>query len=278
MEGAAPTTRIIKITKSGFGSAPGQIPTRLQAPLMLFDFFNEAAAKEGKAKTKYVQMQEIEIKKRKTNATFRCPRKGFVPFDVMGRLTVSARDDGVPSAGEDVVLAKDGSLLRAPLYLVLSMIGEFVAALALLYMQPDRSLKLEYLCAAPRFKGSGSTLLKQLADGALFREVVEGVKGLYLNDDSGIPGYYAKRGFRVVGKTKPNQYKMKDPSGKKDSKGKSLIIDKILNVYKASYASKTAPPKRPPPKPRDATRVRQTRRKPRPPLAPRYRLRTRVVF
>lgn len=271
-------TRIIKITKSGFGSAPGQIPTMLQVPLMLFDYFNEAAAKEGKAKTKYVQKQEIEIKKRKTNATFRCPRRAFVPFDVMGRLTVSAREDGVPSAGEDVVLSKDGSLLRAPLYLVLSMIGEFVAALALLYMQPDSSLKLEYLCAAPRFKGSGSALLKQLAGGALFREVVAGAKGLYLNDGSGIPGYYANRGFRVVGKTKPNHYKMKDPSGKKGSNGKSLLIDKILNVYKASYASKTAPPKRPPPKPRDATRVLQTRRKPRPPLAPRYRLRARNVF
>lgn len=94
------------------------------------------------------------IKDKKTNSSFRCAREGFVPFDVLGRLLPLARADGIPPVGSEVVVDKNGNLLKSPLYLVLDKRDELIAALAVLYTQADGALKLEYLCAAPKFRGA----------------------------------------------------------------------------------------------------------------------------
>ena len=260
--------RVHKITKSGFGSSPGQIPSDLKVPLVIFDYLNEVAAK---AKTKYLTQQLATIKKTKTNNTYRCPRAGFVPFDMLGRLKKWARDDGIPPVGTDVVLDKEGNLIKSPLYLVLDMKGGFIAASAVLYTQADGGLKLEYLCAAPRFKGAGKALLMLMKEGQIFKTVGSGIKHLHLNNNSGIPGFYTKYGFVKVGKTKPGQYMMKDPKGE--------LVDKILNVYKASMMpSKVSkkPVKSISKKP-SPTRVLRTKRKPLLPRRTLYKLRTRTI-
>jgi hypothetical protein len=151
----------------------------------------------------------------------------------------------------------------------------FIAALAVLFEQADKSLRLEYLCAAPKFKGAGSALLQIIKKGTIFKSVAKGIRRLYLNNNSQIPNYYTKKGFEKVGKTK---YLMKDPSGK--------AVDKILNVYKASMnpsksiskksVSKKLINKKPKPVP---TSVIRTRRKPLPPPKnPLYVLRKRIIY
>lgn len=267
--------RVHKITKPGYSSNPGQIPPDLKVPLLLFDYLNEQAA-AAKKKTKYLTQQLNAIKKKQTNKTFRCPREGFTPFDVVGKLTRWARDDGIPPMGPKVLVDKEGSLLQSPLYLVLDMRDGFIAALAVLFEQADKSLKLEYLCAAPKFKGAGSALLQIIKKGTIFKSVVKGIRRMYLNNNSQIPNYYTKKGFEKVGKTK---YLMKDPSGK--------AVDKILNIYKASMMpSKYSVSKKPvskklitkKPKP-VATSVIRTRRKPLPPPKnPLYVLRKRIIY
>ncbi len=224
-----------RITKSGFGPAPGQIPSELQLPLMVFDYLNEEAVKTAKTKSKYLDQQLEAIKVTNTNSSFRCPREGFVPFDVRGRLLSSARSDGIPAVGSEVVIDKNGDLLKSPLYLVLDMRDGLIAALAVLYTQADGALKLEYLCAAPKFKGAGSNLLALIKSGTIFKTVVRGIRRVYLNDNSNKPGFYEGKGFVKVGKTKKGQYMKKDPTGKIDKKtGKVRLINKILNIYKAS--------------------------------------------
>ena len=269
--------RVHKITKPGYGSNSGQIPPDLKVPLLLFDYLNEKDA-AAKRKTKYLTQQLNAIKEKKTNKTFRCPRKGFTPFDVVGKLTRWARNDGIPPMGPKVIVDKEGGLLKSPLYLVLDMRDGFIAALAVLFEQADNSLKLEYLCAAPKFKGAGSALLAMMKKGTIFKPVFKGVKRLYLNNNSQIPNYYTKKGFEKVGKTK---YLMKGSAGQD--------VDKILNVYKASMmpsksisklskkpVSKKLITKKPKPVP---TSVVRTRRKPLPPPKnPLYVLRKRIIY
>ena len=222
---------VIKITKSGFGNKDGQIPFYLQEPLMIFDYFEENDAQIAKTKTKYLIKQEKIIKNKKTNASFRCPRKGFVPFDILGRLTISAKNDGIPNPGPNIILNESGELLKSPLYLVLMMNHGLIAAMALLYTQKDGSLKLEYLCAAPMFKGSGKALMSYMKSGSAFPKEI---KNIYLNDDSKIPGYYLKQGFKLYGKTSPGTYYMNDPLQRRNKNGRILQVNKILDVYKFS--------------------------------------------
>ena len=281
-----------RITKSGFGPAPGQIPYELKLPLMVFDYLNEEAVKTANTKSKYLKQQLDAIKNKKTNSSFRCRRDGFVPFDVLGRLLPSARADGIPSVGSEVVVDKNGNLLKSPLYLVLDKRDEFIAALAVLYTQADGALKLEYLCAAPKFKGAGSNLLELIRSGMIFKTVARGIRRVYLNDNSNKPGFYAAKGFVKVGKTKKGQYMMKDPMGNIDKKtGEVRIINKILNVYKGSMM-KSVPSKiivdkqgkKQVKKPiktisKPATRIIQTRRHPLPPpKTPLYKLRKRTIY
>jgi len=275
-----------RITKSGFGSAPGQIPSNLKVPLMVFDYLNEQVAAKAKTKSKYLTEQLRAIKDKKTNSSFRCSRQGFVPFDVLGRLSPSARADGIPPVGPEVVVDKEGTLLNSPLYLVLNMKDGFIAALAVLYTQADGSLKLEYLCAAPKFKGAGSNLLELIRLGIIFKTVVRGIRRVYLNDNSNRPGYYANKKFVKIGKTKPGKYMVEDSTRRLDSKtGKVKLVDKILNVYKASMLpsvpskiSKKSPMKKPVKKP-IITRVIKTRRHPlTPPKTPLYVLRKRTIY
>ena len=54
-----------RITKSGFGPAPGQIPSELKLPLMVFDYLNEEAVKTAKTKSKYLKQQLDAIKDKK---------------------------------------------------------------------------------------------------------------------------------------------------------------------------------------------------------------------
>ncbi len=277
--------RVHKITKSGFGSQPGQIPSDLKVPLMIFDYLNESALNSTKAKSKYITEQLKAIKDKKTNASFRCSRPGFLPFDVLGRLLPSARGDGVPPAAPNVVLDKNGKLLKSPLYLVLNMKDGFVAAFAFLYTNADGTLKLEYLCAAPKFKGSGKALLLLLKEGLIFKNVVRGVTRLYLDNNSGIPGFYTKYGFVKIGKTRPNQYQQLDPKGRLDKDDKIRLVPKILNVYKASMLPSKVASKRSVGKkfvskrPLAPTRVIRTRRKPlSPPKTPIYKLRRRTIY
>lgn len=273
-----------RITKPGFGSTPGQIPSELKLPLMLFDYLNEEAAKTAKKKSKYLEQQLAAIKDKKTNSSFRCPRDGFVPFDVLGRLLPSARADGVPPIGSEVVVDKEGNLLKSPLYLVLDKRDEFIAALAVLYTQADGALKLEYVCAAPKFKGAGSNLLKLIHSGMIFKTVVRGMRRVFLNDNSNKPGFYERKGFLKVGKTKKGQYMKKDPKGKIDKKtGEVRLINKILNIYKASMMKSVMPSKKPtqPIKTisKPVTRIIQTRRHPLPPpKTPLYKLRKRTIY
>lgn len=277
--------RVHRITKSGFGSSPGQIPSDLKVPLMVFDYLNEEAAKKAKTKSKYLTEQLKTIKNKKTNWSFRCSRSGFVPFDVLGRLLPSARADGVPQVGPEVVLDKEGNLIKSPLYLALIMKDGFIAAFAALYTQADGTLKLEYLCGAPKFKGAGSALLHLMKEGQIFKTVVKGIKRLYLNNNSQIPGYYEKKGFIKAGKTKPGQYMMKDQNGVLDKNtGEIRLVDKILNIYKASMMpSKVKPVK--PVKPVKSvskkplpTRVIRTRRRPLSPPKTLHQLRKRTIF
>ena len=282
-----------RITKYGFGSDPGQIPSELKLPLMVFDYLNAKAVNTAKKKSKYLEQQLAAIEDKKTNSSFRCPRDGFVPFDVLGRLLPSARGDGVPPVGSEVVVDKEGTLLKSPLYLVFDKRDEFIAALAVLYTQADGALKLEYLCAAPKFKGAGSNLLQLIRSGMIFKTVVRGIGRVYLNDNGNKPGYYEGKGFVKVGKTKPGQYEMKDPFGTLNSKGNVRRINKILNVYKASMNKSVVPSKvtvkksvnKPVKKPvkklvnKPTTRVIRTRRRPLPPpKTPLYMLRKRTVY
>lgn len=266
-----------RITKSGFGSSPGQVPSYLKEPLMVFDYLNEEAATNARTKSKYLKKQLNVIKTKKTNSSFRCSREGFVPFDVLGRLLPSARANGIPPVGPEVVVDKEGTLLKSPLYLVLDMRNGFIAALAVLYTQADNSLKLEYLCAAPKFKGAGSALLMLIKSGVIFKTVVRGIRRVYLNNNSNKPGYYEKKGFVRVGKTK---YEMKDPLGRLNEKtGKVRIIDKILNVYKASMSSMSSNMNKKSVMKKPLTPVIQTRRKPLPaPKTPLYVLRKRTIY
>lgn len=290
-----------RITKPGFGPAPGQIPSELKLPLMVFDYLNEEAVKTARTKSKYLTEQLNAIKDKKTNSSFRCAREGFVPFDVLGRLLPSARADGIPSVGSEVVIDKKGNLLKSPLYLVLDKRDEFIAALAVLYTRADGALQLEYLCAAPKFKGAGSNLLKLIRSGMIFKTVVRGIRRVLLNDNSNKPGFYATKGFLKVGKTKRGQYMKKDPKGKIDKKtGEVRLINKILNIYKASIMKSIMPSNviinkrvkkltkltKPikPIKPiktisKPVTRIIQTKRQPLPPLkTPLYKLRKRTIF
>lgn len=284
-----------RITKSGFGPAPGQIPSELKLPLMMFDYLNEEAVKTAKTKSKYLKQQLDAIKDKKTNSSFRCAREGFVPFDVLGRLLPSARADGIPPVGSEVVVDKKGTLLKSPLYLVLDMRDEFIAALAVLYTQADGGLKLEYLCAAPKFKRAGSNLLELIRVGMIFKTVVRGIRRVFLNDNSNKPGFYARKGFLKVGKTKKGQYMKKDPKGKIDKKtGEVRLINKILNIYKASMMKSVMPskvivnkPVKKPTKPtkpiktisKPVTRIIQTRRHPLPPpKTPLHKLRKRTIY
>ena len=286
-----------RITKSGFGPAPGQIPSELKLPLMVFDYLNEEAVKTTKTKSKYLKKQLDAIKDKKTNSSFRCAREGFVPFDVLGRLLPSARADGIPPVGSEVVVDKNGNLLQSPLYLVLDKRDEFIAALAVLYTQADGELKLEYLCAAPKFKGAGSNLLELIRSGMIFKTVARGIRRVFLNNNSNKPGFYARKGFLKVGKTKKGQYMKKDSKGKIDKKtGEVRLINKILNIYKASMNSvmpykvivnkavKTPTKPTKPTKPiktisKPVTRIIQTRRHPLPPpKTPLYKLRKRTIL
>ena len=280
-----------RITKSGFGPAPGQIPSELKLPLMVFDYLNEEAVKTAKTKSKYLKQQLDAIKDKKTNSSFRCSREGFVPFDVLGRLLPSARADGIPPVGSEVVVDKNGNLLKSPLYLVLDKRDDFIAALAVLYTQADGSLKLEYLCAAPKYKGAGSNLLGLIRSGMIFKTVVRGIRRVFLNDNSNKPGFYEAKGFVKVGKTKKGQYMKKDPTGKIDKKtGEVRLINKILNIYKASMMESVPSkvivkkPVKKPSKPikkisKPVTRIIQTRRHPLlPPKTPLYKLRKRTIY
>lgn len=275
--------RVHKITKSGYGSKPGQIPSDLKVPLMIFDYLNESPKVK---KSKYTIKQLKAIKEKKTDASYRCPRKGFIPFDILGRLIQSARLDGVPPPGPNVIIDKNGNLLTSPLYLVLNMKDGFVAAFAFLYTNADGSLKLEYLCAAPKFKGSGKSLLMLLKEGRIFKPIVRGVRRLYLNNNSGIPGFYSKYGFVKVGKTRENQYMKQDSKGRLDENGQILLVPKILNVYKGSMLPSVSPsviPKKLVSKNSLRTRVLKTKRKPLPPPKTprrqlRYQLRRRTIY
>ena len=126
----------------------------------------------------------------------------------------------------------------------------------------------------------------------IFKTVVRGIRRVFLNDNSNKPGYYAAKGFVKVGKTKKGQYMKNDPTGKIDSKtGKVRLIDKILNIYKASMMNSVMPskvivkkPVRNSTKPiktvsKPVTRIIQTRRHPfTPPKTPLYKLRKRTIY
>jgi hypothetical protein len=121
---------------------------------------------------------------------------------------------------------------------------------------------------------------------------------VYLNDNSNKPGFYARKGFLKVGKTKKGQYMKKDPKGKIDKKtGEVRLINKILNIYKASMMKSVMPSKviinKQPTKPtkptkpiktiktisKPVTQIIQTRRHPLPPpKTPLYKLRKRTIF
>jgi hypothetical protein len=224
-------TIIVKITKSGFGNKMGQIPLALKVPLLLFDYFNSEDIRKKKPQT-------IAIKKHKTNASYRCPREGMVPFDAKGRLTKWAKDDGVPALAPSIEIDGNGKLQKTPLYLVLSMqyeklgtwVGPIIKALAVIYPLSDFSLKLEYLCAAPKFKGAGTELLKTLRQGKIFKPMINDARNLLLNNNSEIPGYYEKRGFQKVGQTNKGKYFTWD-------REREIYVDKFLNIYKASLPS-----------------------------------------
>ena len=269
-------TVLIPITKSGFGSAPGQIPLKYKVPLLIYDHLKEEDASSKNPKSKYLQAQLKAIATKGTNDSYRCRRSSFVPFDILGRLLPSARDDGVPRAGPNVKTNSKGGLQEAPQYLLLAMADGVIKAHAFLYAVDDSSLQLEYLCAAPRFPGAGRALLTSIRNGKIFPAAFP--KRVYLNNNSGRPGFYANQKFTKVGQTPEGKYLMKDPNGKKDNEGKSLLITKYLNVYKDSLRPPSAPKLAP--KPAAKPRVVRTRKKPLPPraLLPRYTLRRRKVY
>ena len=115
-----------------------------------------------------------------------------------------------------------------------------------------------------------------------------------------MPGYYAAKGFVKIGKTKRGQYMMKDPKGRLDRKtGEVKLVDKILNIYKASIMNSVIPSKAIVKKPvkksvkksvkkpskqiktinKPVTQIIQTRRHPLPPpKTPRFKLRARTIF
>lgn len=278
-----------KITQTGFGIAPGQIPNKLRVPFMLFDYLNDKkAAQTAKPKSRYLKEQLKAITKEKTNSTFRCSREGFVPFDVNGHLLQSARKDGIPLIGPKVSIDEHGNILRAPLYLVLDMRDEFIAALSVLYTLADGSLKLEYLCAAKKFPKAGTKLLNFISTGTFFRKVVPvhvftAPRRVFLNDNSGIPNYYKRKGFTYMGPTETGQYMTKEFD---KTTGKLKLVNKILNVYKKSMnkpATQTKPTDEAKKKQakhtltkKPVTRVMRQRINPLPaPKTPRYVLRQR---
>lgn len=264
------------ITKEGFGKGPGRLPPELKKPLMIFDHINSNKARkkmqmnnfysrypdkvprsakkemnELLSKLDYLYLkQQMQYSSNRnipvTNSTYRCPVAGFVPYDGQGKVTNSAKADGVPLPGEKIVLNTSGKVTRAPHILVLHMIDSFITALAFLFFTSNDSVKLEYLCAAPRYKGAGTTLLKslpqQLSD-------FTNVYYIYLNDDSGKKGrtnskgvyhhgFYSRPniGYERHGKTPPGQYYKKayNSLGKsiRNASGKSVLVNKILDVYK----------------------------------------------
>lgn len=260
------------ITKEGFGKNSGQLPPALKEPLMIFDHINSNDARKkteinslytsdnvvprsvrkemnkllSKRDYLYLTQQMQYSKKRLTNNTYRCPVGGFVPYDDQGKVILSAINDGVPLPYEKIVLNTSGKVTRAPHILVLYMIDNFIAALAFLFFTSNESVKLEYLCAAPRYKGAGTTLLKSLPQQLSH---LKHINYIYLNDDSGKKGrtnskgvyhhgFYSRPniGYERHGKTPTGQYYKKayNSFGKsiRNTSGKSVHVNKILDVYR----------------------------------------------
>jgi hypothetical protein len=123
----------------------------------------------------------------------RCTRPGFLPFSIASGKLIKGNDEqkhinGVPQPS-----------LKRPVHLLLAIdtcnTPHRLAGHALLFPEFTGSsvVKLEYLCGAPRYRGVGKVLLSALASSRVFSPYT--YERLILEDDSGVPGYYARRGF-----------------------------------------------------------------------------------
>lgn len=153
------------LTSEGFGT-PGGIPKAY-----------EEAIRNFKAK-------------RDTADEWRCPRADFVPFTSKGKIYASGREDGLPKPAHE-----------SPVFVFLNMVGDKIGAMAVLYLPKGtgtRVIKLEYLCGAPAARGKASELLRHIKLRKYYSP--ERPTRLILDDDSGKPGFYQKRGFADTGK------------------------------------------------------------------------------
>ena len=122
----------------------------------------------------------------------RCARYGFMPFrQASGKLYTNAVSDGVPRPTS-----------RTPLHLVTATEksgGAREKLVGHMLLHPARNdpstLKLQYMCKAQGASGMGDLLLAQLRPKTFRHNRYSKVQ---LDNNSGIPGFYAKRGFRVA--------------------------------------------------------------------------------
>ena len=171
-------TKVHRITRNGFSTKHhnGGVPAYMKELMPAFKY--------------RVPQGRTRLQKAKA-LNGRCTRPGFVPFHAnTGRLTKNAINDGVPRPSE-----------KKPLYLitVTNKDGkkERLKGTAILFPN-KKSVVLEYLCGAQGTPGIGKKLIERASQRGTYRE--QGLKTLKLQNNSGDPFYYLKRGFAPMKK------------------------------------------------------------------------------
>ena len=218
---------VYKITRPGFGSKAGQLPMSIFGSLFAYAPIHDDLPASMLSRMRKLQADPV----------FRCKREGFIPYKTNGKMLDSAKADQVPEISDKVELTRGGEVKKAPHFLVLLWKFGVIAASAFLFPEkygPYTNIKLEYLCAAPYFKGSGSFLLNKLDyifKGGNFDQLVLNNNSDWKRRTDGqgrvLPGYYDKMGFDLVGKTE------------------NPLYNPPLDVYAKQLHAPRAPPRAP---------------------------------
>lgn len=165
---APEVTVVVRITKEGYGDEEGQIPKQYKNHIEAF-------------------------KTKKHYSKYRCGRELFVPFTTGGFIK---KEPGVVLPRNRQHERVDG--LRTPsntfpIYLFMHFRSARLVGTAIVQKRSKDMVKLVFLCAAPAARGTGKALLEEVQKQSRYFPN----KPTYakLNDDSGQPGYYSKRGW-----------------------------------------------------------------------------------
>ena len=286
-----PVLRVFRVTMQGFGNRTGQLPKYIQHHLEKFSPVQTSTTRT--TRTTRTRRQRSDSVVANAQAQYRCKREGFVAFDTLtGQVTDWAKQDGVPLPSTRIQVNSKGELTHAPIYVAMLFYSlnnnanndgntgsEFIGAMATLFLQADNSVKLEYLCAAPRFKGAGKALLRKITMRDLY--FPDAPRRIVLDDDTekrhGQRGFYSKMGFAKTGEkarytsiTHPNKSKYLDIYNKSlASPSLSPEQWRLPSIYRylppsvpAAIYGSPSPVQQSPPRTRKARVARVTGRKP----------------